>query len=146
MILKKNKNITNIKQKLNSWNKIYSNTEKQYTYLTPKFFIEEKIICAYNGLSGSALDIKLYCFYGDPKIILIKFNNKLNFYSIDFEIPVLMDHIINLAKKLSNQFEFVRMDFYIGIDGIYFSEFTFTPKSGQQRFSNETEIEYGKYW
>jgi hypothetical protein len=154
--LEKNKDITDIKQKLNSWNKIYSSTEKQYTYLTPKFFIEEKIICAYNGLSGSALDIKLYCFYGDPKIILIKFNNKLNFYSIDFEpirelefdfeIPVLMDHIINLAKKLSNQFEFVRMDFYIGIDGIYFSEFTFTPKSGHQRFSDETEIEYGKYW
>lgn len=98
----------------------------------------------------------MYCFRSIPKIILIKNKNKENFYSIDFnpirelefdyEKPEEFDTIVKLAHKLSLPFEFVRIDFYIGIDGIYFSEFTFTPKAGNQNFSDENELELGKYW
>ena len=55
-------------------------------------------------------------------------------------------NIINISTKLSKPFEFVRIDLYIGIDGIYFSEFTFTPRNGKQEFTDEKEIEFGKYW
>jgi hypothetical protein len=34
----------------------------------------------------------------------------------------------------------------MGIDGIYFSEYTFTPHGGKQRLSNEVENKYGKLW
>jgi len=143
-------------EKLNSWNKIFSYSEKQYSYLLPRFFIEEKITCFYNGLSGSALDVKVFCFYGIPKFILIRNNDKRNFYDMNwvpikpiefvFEKPLLFNDIIDISKELSKPFEFVRIDLYIGIDGIYFSEFTFTPRNGKQEFTDEKEIEFGKYW
>ena len=56
------------------------------------------------------------------------------------------DEIIAISKDLSKPFEFVRIDLYIGIDGIYFSEFTFTPRDGKQEFSDEIELQFGKYW
>ena len=148
---------------LHCWNKPFINTknnqvkiEKQYSFLKPRFFIEKKIECAYSGLGGNALDVKVNCFYGKPKFVLVQKDKKKNFYSLDwkplmalefpFEIPACMDDILKLSKILSEPFEFVRVDFYIGVDGIYFSEFTFTPKAGNRRLTEELEFEYGKYW
>jgi hypothetical protein len=154
--LKHEKNIHKNIQKLESWNKVYSYSEKQYINIKPRFFIEEKIICYYNGLTGNALDVKVFCFHGIPKFILIRNNNKRNFYDINwipikpleftFEKPLLLHTILDISTKLSKQFEFVRIDLYIGIDGIYFSEFTFTPRNGKQEFSDKIELEFGKYW
>ena len=153
---KQEKNLTKNILQLKSWNKIYSYYEKQYSYLQPKFFIEEKITCLYNGLTGSALDIKVFCFYGIPQFILIQNNTKRNFYDMnwspikplefEFQKPVLFDQIIDISKELSRPFEFVRIDLYIGIDGVYFSEFTFTPRNGIKEFTTEKELELGKYW
>lgn len=151
-----NKNLEKNITKLESWNKIYSNVEKQYEYLIPTFFIEKKIHCFYNGLTGSAVDVKVFCFYGEPKFILFKNREKRSFYDMnwvpikelhfDIEKPSQYDEIIAISKDLSKPFEFVRIDLYIGIDGIYFSEFTFSPKNGHKEFSDETELELGKYW
>ena len=92
----------------------------------------------------------------DTFITRLPNNNKRNFYDInwipikpiefEFEKPELFDDIINISRLLSTPFEFVRIDLYIGIDGIYFSEFTFTPLNGKQEFSDKKEIEFGKYW
>jgi len=152
----KEKDIKKNRIKLKSWNRVYSYSEKQYIHVKPRFFIEQKIECYYNGLTGSALDVKVFCFYGIPKFILIRNNKKRNFYDMnwvpikplefDFEKPQLFNDIIDISKLLSTPFEFVRIDLYIGIDGIYFSEFTFTPNNGDQEFTNEKEIELGKYW
>ena len=50
------------------------------------------------------------------------------------EKPVNFDSMINIAKKLSRDFQFVRVDLY-NIDGkIYFGELTFTPTSGKNPF------------
>jgi hypothetical protein len=57
-----------------------------------------------------------------------------------------MDTLFEAAAILSKPFEYVRMDFYIGIDGVYFSEFTFTPKNGAARLADEIEFELGKTW
>ena len=149
-----NTNITECKKKLNEWNKIYSTTEKQYMYIKPRFFIEKKITCKYNGLTGNALDFKVFCFYGIPQYILVRNNKIRNFFTVDWillkgtqvEKPTYLENIISLAKELSNKFEFVRVDFYIGVDGIYFSEFTFTPMSGRIEFNMETEMKLSKYW
>jgi len=151
-----NKNLEENINKLKLWDKIYSNHEKQYKYLQPKFFIEKKLNCFYNGLTGSAVDIKVFCFYGNPKFLLVRNMKKRNFYDMnwvpiknldfDFEKPSCYNEIIDISKDLSKPFEFVRIDLYIGIDGIYFSEFTFTPMSGKKEFSDEKELELGKYW
>jgi hypothetical protein len=143
-------------EKLESWNKVYSYSEKQYINIKPRFFIEEKIICYYNGLTGNALDVKVFCFHGIPKFILVRNNNKRYFYDIDWkpikpiefiiEKPILFNNILDISTKLSKPLEFVRIDLYIGIDGIYFSEFTFTPRDGKQEFTDEIELEFGKYW
>jgi len=153
---KNEKDLSKNIQKLESWDKVYSYNEKQYRYVKPRFFIEEKITCYYNGLTGNALDVKVFCFHGMPKFILIRNDNKRNFYDIDwkpikpleftFEKPILFDNILDISTKLSKPFEFVRIDLYIGIDGIYFSEFTFTPRDGKQEFLDEIELQFGKYW
>ena len=58
-----------------------------------------------------------------------------------------MNRMFDAAKILSNPFEFVRIDFYLGADNkIYFSEFTFTPHAGLQVYSNEMELKLGKLW
>ena len=55
--------------------------------------------------------------------------------------------MIEYAEKLSQNFEFVRMDFHIDKnDDIYFSEFTFTPNAGTRVFTDEWEISLGKDW
>jgi hypothetical protein len=57
-----------------------------------------------------------------------------------------MDTLIEAASMLSKPFEYVRMDFYIATGGVYFSEFTFTPKNGVSRLPDEIELELGKSW
>lgn len=55
------------------------------------------------------------------------------------------DTIINYSKKLSNDFKFVRVDFYITKQkDIYLSELTFAPSSGFINFnSKQTDLEIG---
>ncbi|GEM_PF-1048504 len=43
---------------------------------------------------------------------------------------------ILFAERLSEPFDFVRIDLYDGVDDIYFGEFTFTPGAGLTNFSD----------
>jgi hypothetical protein len=151
------KDIQKIKEILISWNKIYSQTEEQYKYLKPRFFIEEKINCKYSGKTGKAHDIKVHCIYGEPYFLLIRKDQRLrNYYDIEwkaimplefeFSKPNNFDNILNICRLLSKPFEYVRIDLYLGDDGIYFSEFTFTPHGGKQRLSDSVEDKFGKIW
>lgn len=151
------KDIDRIKKILITWNQTYSKTEQQYIYLRPRFFIEEKITCKYNGKTGKAHDIKVHCIHGEPYFLLIRKDQCLrNYYDTDwnpimplqfeFSKPDNLDSILNICRLLSKPFEYVRLDFYFGIDGIYFSEFTFTPHGGKQRLSDAVENKFGKMW
>jgi len=142
---------------LKQWDRTFSYEEKQYTFIKPRFFIEEKVHCAHFGKKTMALDIKVNCFYGKPVFLSVQTpDKKRNYYTLDwkhvlppefhYERSNDMDILIEAAALLSKPFEFVRMDFYIGIDGVYFSEFTFTPKNGQRRLPEELELEFGKNW
>ena len=62
------------------------------------------------------------------------------------EKPNRLDKMLKLATKLSQPFEFVRIDFYYVDENIYFSEYTFTPARGKQVFPLDLEIQYGKLW
>ncbi len=155
-----NININNICNKLNSWNKIYSFKEKQYTFLKPGFFIEDIIDDKYYGKNGNAVVYMVRCINGKAISVstYLKHLEKTSVYDINWNIiyknelpniqkPVHFDKIIKYAELLSAPFEFVRIDFHIDKNAdIYFSEFTFTPKAGMISFSYELEKKLGEIW
>lgn len=147
-------------QKLKGWNNSYnSSIEKQYSFIKPQFFIEEKICDSILGYTGDACVYMFRCIHSNPISIGVKYKKTQNSYDINwnftqipkipFEIPKpkCLSKLLNLCKVLSSNFEFVRLDFYIGKDDvIYFSEFTFTPAGGYQVFDIKTEMEQGLMW
>jgi len=152
-------NLHLIIKKLKSFNRKFIHIhEKQYSYIKPRFYIEEIIDDKYYGKNGNAIVYMIRCIYGKAICINIKLDGKQNYYYIDwtpffikelqdFEKPKNLDLIIKTAEKLSSNFEFVRIDFHIDKnDDIYFSEFTFTPNSGEKVFSDDLELELGKNW
>lgn len=79
--------------------------------------------------------------------------NKLNFtigtemYDYDINKPKNFDKMIEIVKKLSKDFDYVRVDLY-NIDGeIYFGELTFCPDGGFGKFTDEEwDYKFGSYW
>jgi hypothetical protein len=150
-------NVQEVIKSLNKWNIKYNCLdEKQYKYIEPRFFIEEKVD---GPTGGQALVYMFRCFHGQPVTIGVKCvkQNIQNSYDIDWnpivpvklyciEKPKQLDKMIKLAAKLSQPFEFVRIDFYYVDENIYFSEYTFTPARGKQVFPLDLEIQYGKLW
>lgn len=49
--------------------------------------------------------------------------------------------MILISKKLSQHFEYVRIDFYCVDNKIYFGEYTFTPRSLKLPFYNNPDFE-----
>ncbi len=148
-----------LQEQLKLWNQLYNPLqEKQYAYLKPRFFLEEKINDKYVGKSGEAIVYMCRCFYGKVASISVKYGELRNDYDCDWNVigdyqmpyiekPVHLGRMIQNAETLSSLFEFVRMDFYIDHeDKIYLSEYTFTPVSGAQVLSNKLEYSLSKYW
>lgn len=147
-------------RKLKGWNYRYDNhLEKQYDFIKPQFFIEEKICDSILGYTGYACVYMVRCIHSKPISISVRYKklqnsydinwNKIGILQIPFPIPKpkCLSKLLDLCKILSSNFEFVRLDFYIGKDDIiYFSEFTFTPAAGHQVFDIETEIQQGLLW
>lgn len=144
---------------LKSWNKVFNNgIEVQYKYITPRFFIEEKIKDRW--LDNGVINYKIRCIYGKAiPFITVTVEDKKNFYDFDWNLhqspeipfpipkPEKFSKLIQIAETLSSPFEFVRMDFYINHeDKIYFSEYTFTPSNGVQVLPYEIEYKLGQSW
>ena len=130
--------------------------EMHYKNIQPKIIAENFIE---NTTSGDLYDYKFWCFNG--KVHYIQFLSERNldglkmaFYDKDWnkqhfvyscpldkktiEKPDNLDEMINLAEKLSKNFNHVRVDFYRLDDGtIYFGEMTFTSASGSCKWNDE---------
>jgi len=147
-----------INKRLMYWNKKYkkASIEKHYSFIEPRFFIEEKIQDRLLGKTGSALAYMVRCINGAPISIGIKIGDYQNNYDLEwheysnnakYKIPLTidkphdLDKILEYAAKLSAPFEFVRIDFYLSPDKIYFSEYTFTPAGGQSSFPGNINLE-----
>lgn len=97
------------------------------------------------------LDYKFYCFHGEVKAVLVMAghehgNKKAVFMSPDWTYmpgagdkyhelrlppkPERFDEMLDVAKKLSEDFDFVRVDLFEWKDRVYFGELTFTPAAG----------------
>ena len=136
----------------------------QYINIEPKIFSEVY-------LKDNIEDYKIYCFHGVPKFIRVQKNiegldGKVNNYydlnwkltdietgipkfyrrpDIKFKKPNNFSLMIKYAKKLSEDFVFVRVDLY-NIDGkIYLGEMTFSPSNlGFKLKNRQQSIKLGK--
>lgn len=159
-----NINIEKVKKQLSVWMKTkfgYENAENHYTHIKPHILVEEYI----DSNEGLPYDFKIYCFNGVPKGILVCSERekklKLNYYNLSWEeLPYInekylglnsinkpkhLDEMIKLAKKVSKDFPFVRVDFYEYRDTAIMGEMTFTPACCWANYYTEIgEVELGK--
>jgi len=126
--------------------------------------IPKKIVCE-KYLGSDILDYKVYCFNGNPTYLMLcdrMDNNQTLWYLYDFDwnyIPFLKNHlpdpkinkpdkldeIYDFCSKLSHDFKFVRVDFYLIESRIIFGELTFTPSNFiDKESSREMNLRMGK--
>ncbi len=83
----------------------------------------------------------------DEKFNLLNLTTGLDNYKGKVSKPKNYDEMIEISKKLSEDFDYVRVDLY-NLDGkIYFGELTFTHNSGFTKFyPSKYDKIWGSYW
>ena len=130
-------------------------SELQYKYIPRKIVCEKYLE---DDLHSNALpDYKVYCFHGEPLIVLVIQDRgqgtKAQFFDCDWnalenpkyprpekdmERPGCLQQMLDSARLLSEPFPFVRADFYVVNGRLYFGELTFTPAGGL--YMSQTKI------
>ena len=140
--------------------------EWAYVGLKHKIIVEKLLVNETNPEAGIE-DYKIFCFNGKPECIVVDtdryIGHKRNFYDTewnDFKVtsdapacdreipkPENLEEMLNVAKKLSEDFPFVRVDLYNVGGKIYFGELTFYPWSGYVQFEpDEFDMRLGEYF
>lgn len=136
--------------------------EKQYNVYKPRIICEELIE---TGGDAWPTDYKFICIHGKPHDVLVgtgreqgaKFcTRNLDWSALDYikpsclpdvepEKPKHLEEMVEIAKILSSDFDFVRVDLYEYKDNVYFGELTFSPSGGiLYRHTDEAIKEYGR--
>ncbi len=133
--------------------------ELNYHGIEPKILIEQLLR---ENLDTLCQNIHVYCFNGLAKyIVKIYQNNKISIYDENLnltedifefneqKINIKADDLINqsfvLSEQLSKDFIFVRVDWMIYKNKLYFEELTFTPYSGFHKFCDKKKnLKLGK--
>lgn len=138
-------------------NLYYFGREWPYKDVPPKIIAEKYMV---DAQIAELRDYKIFCFSGEPKIVLVcadRFTDeglRENFYDLNWHLlniqrpkhsnttyyikkPKNLDAMLSLARTLSQNIPFVRVDFYDINGEIYFGEMTFFPASGFERFVPE---------
>lgn len=150
-------------QNTNEIRKFFARRLKKNAYRTtrewPYKSIKPKILCE-PFLAENIIDYKFFCCNG--KVIFVNIGQKnqcnhvmhvtfldLNWKELPFqrvdnppveklpEKPQQLKEMVEMAEKLASGKKFVRIDFYLVNDKIYFSEFTLYPTSGFIKFDPE---------
>ncbi len=144
-------------KKIKRWlkkNYYWQNREWVYKNIKPRIVCEKYL--TEENYYNSLTDYKIYCFNGIPKYCQVirgrGVNETIDFYDTEwghmpftglrpltmsdknYTKPKKYEKMLDLAKRLSENFPFVRVDFYYIKDKIYFGELTFFPLSGIGRF------------
>ena len=138
------------KQMDNLVKKTFSIREPHYKFIAPRIYAEELI----QYTDGAALtDYKFMCVKGEIQCILTCSERSKDFHKVKLctldtdwnmlpwmnkkdcscTIPKRPKHLaemVQIAKRLSADFDFVRVDLYDTGEKVYFGELTFTPNSG----------------
>lgn len=121
--------------------------EMPYKYVKRKVFAE-----AFLEHEDDLVDYKFFCFNGEPKVLKIDYDRETkhhaNYYDADMQLlpfykkssrpdnpkkfvkPENYDKMLAIARALSKNIPFVRVDLYNLNGKIYFGEITFFPSSG----------------
>ena len=136
------------------------NIERHYSKIAPHIICEEY-------LGESIIDYKFFCFNGEPRYIYISSDlvndrqAQIGFFYLDGKkmplvrddytpmnidvLPVFFDKMKKDAKTLCEDYQFVRVDFFVTNDTYYFAELTFTPSGGMMPFNPERyDLEWGE--
>ncbi len=145
--------------------------EMHYRDISPKIIAEEYI----DELDEELLDYKFLCFHGKPMFVrcighrdpekhtayIAQYDlqwNKMDWklgsafspFPYEIERPKHFDEMVTIATKLSEGFDFVRVDLYDLASGILFGEMTFTPNSGicpyEGTWTRERDEYLGSLW
>jgi hypothetical protein len=149
-MLNSNEFYCNIK-KWGNTNYFWFGYEYAYKNIKPRYICEQLIL----DKGKMPNDFKFFCFNGNPTYIQVDVNrydkHQRIFYSPDWELlpftlgfekyngiiekPKKLSEALQIAKKLSKEFPFVRVDLYLLNEQIYFGEMTFYPGEGSERFT-----------
>ena len=164
--LLENKNLyLTIKNRIEGWLSQsffgWSDFETQYKNIVPQIIIE-KLLRSENS-DKARMEIKNCCFNGIPYYNQLTsyipeqyqdiFDINLNKVNIIFEPRLyppsekkadkLVEKSIELSKILAKNIKFVRVDWMIYDNKLYFEEMTFTPFSGFINIGNDLQIKLG---
>lgn len=148
-IIYQKKNELRIRRKIRKWFRedyAKKTLERQYTYIPRKILVEENLVP-----DGQVLwEFSFFTFHGDVEFVQVRDNfahrfevgknyEKLPFqmFSTVSEIAPKVaeyDRMVQLAQKLAEPFDFVRVDFFLAGHRIYFGELTFSPGGGIRIF------------
>lgn len=158
---KETEDLNFVRDKLMSWQKrekVDVGREWAYTGIKETRIIAEQLLVNSNNQEAGIEDFKILCFSGVPKYVIVDkdryINHKRNFYTTDWKrVNVTTDHeqfeeeypkpdgldeMLAVARDLSKDFPFVRVDLY-NVDGkIYFGELTFYPWTGYVQFTPDS--------
>ena len=149
---------------MQEWNSpYYQSYQPAFKNVTPRIIIEEYMPIR----EGDALEYKMFCFHGEMKFCLIELDYfglkparaiyTKEFEQLPFTIrnlsiktlkekPQQYDEMVKIAEKLSKDFPFVRVDFYIVNNRIYLSELTFNSGAGMSVFTpREWDYKIGEW-
>ena len=163
--------VADCREKMQSWlNTTYGtySVELHYENIPHRIYAEKLL-----EDGDAVIDYKFHCLNGEPKFVLVCSNrcmddNNHMMVTLDlfdmqwkpiFEIvpygagvpgngdipkPALFDDMIKIARTLSKDFKFVRVDLYESEGAVLFGELTFTPACGAfSRFSDRFLSEMG---
>jgi hypothetical protein len=149
-------------KQLNEWmNEKFGKRSLEFHYdeIQPKIILEKYIE---NKAGLLPIDYKVYCFNGEPKLVLVCSERekglKLDFFDLEWNRlnigykkdesnnvvskPSCFDDMVKHARLLSKPFPFVRVDFY-DKDGVaILGELTFTPAANMANYYND----YGQHY
>ena len=171
VIICRNKSSFNIEDAKKSLNKSikrnYYYEHREWVYKdVPHRIIAEKYMS--NPDEKSLMDYKFYCFNGKPLFLYVSVglenhkNARISFFDMEWSVtafgrsdykplkdippkPKNFNEMVSIAKRLSQNIPFVRVDLYEIRGKIYFSELTFCPCAGMMFFEPpEADLEIGK--
>lgn len=137
-------------------NYYWAGREWPYKNVPPRIIAEKYMEVAPEV--GDLPDFKVFNFNGEPKLVEIDYNRFVshmrNIYTIDWEKtdikidfpsddnkvfnkPEVMDELKDLCRRLSAGIPFVRSDFYIVDNKLFFGELTFFPDAGYVHLTPE---------
>ncbi len=156
--------IPRIIKKMNGWLKEdfgAFNIEIHYSQIKKHLIICEKF------LGNDITDYKFFCFNGKVHCVYVSTDlihdrqAKIGFYNLDgakmplqrsdykeiedVMFPAFFDEMREASEKLSQDFPFVRVDFFCTDNEWYFAEMTFTPSAGLMPFEPECyDLKWGE--